>query len=135
MIVAKILNALTGDLLGKVLDIIAKAIPDADKRADLEAQIRAATADSLARQEQAWAGAAADMVKAAQASIAASPALQRAMAAISILSTFVLLWYAIGAPAYEVITGRPWPAPAITLEWFYAIVLAQMGISYGLRAR
>lgn len=132
-VVGKIVNALTGDVLGKILDIVAKAIPDPNQRAATEAELKSAMAESAAKTEQAWAGAAADMFRAAQATITASPALQRALAAMVVLQTVVLLWYQIGAPAYQEITGRPWPEPGVTLEWAYGLLLAQMGIAYKIR--
>jgi hypothetical protein len=126
-VIAAIVKILTGGLVDKVFDLgkayMAKQISEAEFRSRVEI----AAQETAAEIEQSWAKAATDTAKATQATLAKSPVLQRAWAAVLFLQVFVLCWYQIGAPAFQVITGTAWPNPGISLEWAYLLVATMLG--------
>ena len=85
-------------------------------QAEFESKVRIAAQEAAAEVEKGWAQATADITKSVQSTLAASPILQRAWASVMFLEVTVLVWYQIGAPAYRVITGVPWPEPGISLD-------------------
>lgn len=125
--IAAIVKILTGGLVDKVFDLgkayMAKQISEAEFRSRVEI----AAQETAAEIEQSWAKAATDTAKATQATIAKSPVLQRAWAATLFLQVFVLCWYQLGAPAFQVITGVAWPDPGVSLEWAYLLVATMLG--------
>jgi hypothetical protein len=126
-VIAAIVKILTGGLVDKVFDLgkayMAKQISEAEFRSRVEI----AAQETATEIEQSWARAATDTAKATQATLAKSPVLQRAWAAVLFLQVFVLVWYQIGAPAFAVITGQAWPSPGISLEWSYLLVATMLG--------
>jgi hypothetical protein len=126
-VIAAIVKILTGGLVDRVFDLgkayMAKQISEAEFRSRVEI----AAQETAAEIEQSWAKAATDTAKATQATLAKSPVLQRAWAAVLFLQVFVLCWYQIGAPAFQVITGTAWPNPGISLEWAYLLVATMLG--------
>ena len=117
----------TGDLVGKIFGLadqyFTKEISQAEFRSRVEVEAQA----TAAKIEQAWAQAATDTARATQATLAGSPVLQRAWAAVLFLQVSILCWYQIGAPAFEVITAQAWPSPGVVLEWAYLLIGVQLG--------
>jgi hypothetical protein len=125
--IAAIVKLLTGGLLDKILDIGKQYLTNERDRADFEKQVRIAAQDAAAKMEETWAQAATEAAKATNETVKASPILQRAWAAVLFLQVAVLVWYQIGSPAYQVITGTAWPSPGVTLEWAYLLVATILG--------
>jgi hypothetical protein len=119
--IAAIIKILTGGLVDKVVDLAKSYFVDkAISEAQFEAEVEKAKVDAEARAITAF-------TESVHATIRTSPAIQRAYAATLFLQIVVLLWYQLGAPAYLVITGTPWPSPGVELEWAYLLVGAMVG--------
>jgi len=125
--IAAIVKLLTGGLLDKILDIGKQYLTNERDRADFDKQVRIAAQETAAKMEETWAQAAKEAAKATSETVKSSPILQRAWAAVLFLQVAVLVWYQIGSPAYQVITGTAWPSPGVTLEWAYLLVATMLG--------
>jgi hypothetical protein len=126
-VIAAIVKLLTGGLVDKVLGLGEAYLKKEISRAEFEANVKIAAEETAAKVEASWAQAASEATKAAHTSLASSTILQRAWAAVLFLQAAVLVFYQIGAPAYQVITGAAWPDPGISLEWAYLLVAAMIG--------
>lgn len=118
---------LTGGLLDKLVEIYKLRQDGKISEAEFESRKAIAVQENAARIEQAWAETAKSAVTATQATLAASPILQRAWAATLFLQVFVLFWYQLGAPCFTVITGVRWPDPGVSLEWAYLLIAGMIG--------
>lgn len=122
-----LLKWLTGGFVDKLVGLgdayFKKQITEAQFRAEVEK----AAQDAATKAEAAWADAAAKIAATTGDMVKASPILQRAWAAVLFLQVAVLVWYQIGAGAFEIITGAAWPNPGVTLEWAYLLVGAMVG--------
>lgn len=122
-----ILSWLTGGFVDKLVSLgqayINKSVTEAQYRAEVEK----ATQDAARQIETAWADASAKIAASTGDMVKASPVLQRAYAITLFLQLTVLVWYQIGAPAFQVITGTAWPNPGVTVEWAYLLVGAMIG--------
>ena len=125
--IAAIIKLLTGGLVDKVLDLGQEYFRKEISQSEFESRVKIAAQETAAKVEQSWAQAASEAAKATQATVKASPILQRAWAAVLFLQVVVLVWYQIGAPAFQVITGTAWPHPGISLEWAYLLVATMIG--------
>lgn len=124
---ATVLSWLTGGFVDRVLDLGKSYFQKQISEAQFDAEVRKAAQETAGKVESAWADAAAKIAATTGDTLKASPILQRAWAAVLFLQVVVLVWYQIGAGAFEVIAGRPWPAPGVTLEWAYLLVGAMVG--------
>lgn len=118
--IAAIVKILTGGLVDKVTDLAKAYFNKEISEAQFEAEVEKAKADAEARAITAF-------TESVHATIRTSPAIQRAYAATLFLQVAVLVWYQMGAPAYQVITGTDWPSPGVTLEWAYLLIGAMVG--------
>jgi hypothetical protein len=118
---------LTGGLLDKLLEAYSLRQQGKISEAEFRSRVEIATRESEAKIEESWAEASSDAARASHASLGKSPILQRAWASVLFLQVTVLVWYQIGAPAFQVITGTAWPSPGISLEWAYLLVATQLG--------
>lgn len=118
---------LTGGVLDKILEAYKLRQEGKISQAEFDSRVQIATQENATKIEQAWAETAKSAMAATQATLAASPILQRAWAAVLFLQVFVLVWYQLGAPAFAVITGQAWPSPGVSLEWAYLLVMAMIG--------
>lgn len=125
--IAALLQLLTGGLVDKVFDLGQAYFKQQISEAEFRSRVEIAAQDAAAKIGQGWAQAAAETARAAQGTLAASPVLQRAWGSVLFLQVAVLVWYQIGGPAYQVITGTPWPDPGVSLEWAYMLVAAMIG--------
>ena len=125
--IGAIVKILTGGLVDKVFDLGQAYLNKQISEAEFRSRVEIAAQETAAEIEKSWAQAATDTAKAAQATVKASPILQRAWAATLFLQVVVLVWYQIGAPAFQVITGTAWPNPGISLEWAYLLVATMIG--------
>ena len=127
MILGFLAKILTGGLLDKLLEAYNLRQQGKISEAEFRSRVEIATRESEAKIEESWAEASSDAVQATHASLGKSPILQRAWASVLFLQVTVLVWYQIGAPAFQVITGTAWPSPGISLEWAYLLVATQLG--------
>jgi hypothetical protein len=122
-----LLSWLTGGFVDKLVGLgqayINKSVTEAQYRAEVEK----ATQDAARQIEAAWADASSKIAASTQDALKASPILQRAWSAVLFLQVAVLVFYQVGAPAFQVITGTAWPDPGVTLEWCYLLIGAQLG--------
>lgn len=125
--IAAIVKLLTGGLVDRVLDLGQAYFRKEISQAEFEASVKIAAQETAAKVEASWAQAASEAAKATHASLSSSPVLQRAWAATLFLQVVVLVWYQLGAPAFQLITGVPWPHPGISLEWAYLLVATMIG--------
>ena len=116
MIAGVIAKLLTGGLLDKVLE--AYKLRQEGKISEAEFRSRVQIAAEETAEETA---------KATQETLGKSPILQRAWASVLFMQAAVLFWYQVGAPAFQLITGTPWPDPGVSLEWAYLLVGAMIG--------
>lgn len=121
------IKLVTGDLVNKVFSLADMYFKKQISEAEFRSRVEIAGQESAVKMEQAWAQAATDTAKATQATLATSPVLQRAWAAVLFLQVSILAWYQIGAPAFQVLTNQPWPNPGVVLEWAYLLVGVQLG--------
>jgi hypothetical protein len=125
--IAAIVKLLTGGLVDRVLDLGQAYFKKEIDQAEFESRVKIAAQETAAKVEESWAQAAADTAKATHTSLGKSPVLQRAWAAVLFLQVVVLVWYQIGAGAFQIITGVPWPDPGVSLEWAYLLVATMIG--------
>lgn len=126
-IAKQVVSWITGGLVEKVLAGWQAYLNKEISTAEFESRVRIAAQETAAKVEESWAQAAAETAKATQETLGKSPILQRAWASVLFLQVAVLVWYQIGAPAFQVITGTAWPSPGVSLEWAYLLVAAQLG--------
>jgi hypothetical protein len=126
-VINAIVNFITGGLVDKVLDLGKAYLQKQISQAEFESRVKIAAQETAAKVEESWAEAAAKINSSTQSTVRASRILQRAWASTMMLQLFVLAWYQIGAPAYLVLTGTPWPDPGATVEWAYLLLGAMLG--------
>lgn len=126
--IASLLKLLTGGLVDRVFELGQAYLRKEISEAEFRSRVEIAASETAAKIEQGWAQAASETAKAAHGSVAVSPILQRAWAAVLFLQVTVLVWYQVGAPAYQVMTGAAWPDPGVSLEWAYALIAAMIGV-------
>ena len=122
-----ILNVITGGLFKTITSLADKYFAREISREQFEAQIAVAQSEAQRAVEVAWTEAAAKMAESVQQTVRASPAIARAYAAVMFLQLAVLAWFQVGVPAYQVITGTPWPAPGINPDYAYLLLAATLG--------
>lgn len=127
LILGFLTKILTGGLLDKLVQLYKLRQDGKISEAEFESRKAVAIEENAAKIEQAWAETAADVVKATQATLKASPILQRAWAAVLFLQVVVLVFYQLVSPAFQVMTGIAWPSPGVSLEWAYLLVMAMIG--------
>ena len=123
-----LLKWITGGFVDKLVSLGQSYFQQKISEAEFRAEVEKASQDAARQIEQAWADASAKIAASTQDALKASPILQRAWSAVLFLQVAVLCFYQIGAPAFQVITGTPWPAPGIVLEWAYLLVGCQLGV-------
>lgn len=126
-VAAFLAKLLTGGILDKILEAYKLREDGKISQAEFDSRVQIATQENAAKIEESWAEASASIARATQSTLKASPILQRAWAVTIFLQLVVLVWYQIGAPAYLVLTGTPWPDPGATVEWAYLLLGAMLG--------
>jgi hypothetical protein len=111
-LITGIVSALTGNLFKEISGVAKAYINKEISEADFESRVKIAT-------EQA----AAAMLESTQATIRSSPVLQRAVAFTLVSQVLVLLLYQIGPFLWPILAGEAFPAPVVTIEYAYAVVL------------
>lgn len=127
ILLAKIVSWLTGGFVDRIVGLAESYIKTEGDKARFESEVRQAAQEAAASVQKAWAEASASIVASTQDTLKASPILQRAYAIVLFLQLVVLVWYQIGAPAYQVVTGTSWPAPMASIEWAYLLIGAMVG--------
>lgn len=125
--IAAIVKLLTGGLVDRILDIGKLYLKNEGDKAEFEKQVKIAAGDAAAKVQAEWAAAASQIAASTQDTLKASPIIQRAYAIVLFLQLFVLVWYQLGAPAYEILSGTPWPQPMASIEWAYLLIGAMVG--------
>jgi len=134
-VIAAILKFLTGGFVDRIFGIAETYIKTEGDKAKFKSEVQAAANQAAADVEKDWAKATAEITKSVQDTLKASVILQRAFAITLFLQLFVLVWYQIGAAAYQVITGTEWPAPLVPIEWAYALVGGMVAPALILKGR
>jgi hypothetical protein len=127
MIPGVILKWITGDLVGQVMEVYRLHKQGKVSEAEFKSRIEISAQETAAKVEASWAEASSSIARATQATLKSSPILQRAWAVTIFFQLLVLVWYQIGASAFLVITGTPWPNPGATVEWAYLLLGAMLG--------
>lgn len=127
MITGLLTKILTGGLLDKLVEIYRLRQDGKISEAEFESRKAIAIEENAAKIEASWAEASASIARATQSTLKSSRLLQRAWAVTIFLQLVVLVWYQLGASAYLVITGTPWPSPGATVEWAYLLLGAMLG--------
>lgn len=122
-----LLKWLTGGFVDKIVGLGEAYFRKEVSEAEFRAAVEKAASEAAAKTEAAWADAAAKIAASTGDMVKASPVLQRAWTATLFLQVFVLVWFQLGAGAFEVITGQAWPDPGVALEWAYLLVGAMIG--------
>lgn len=122
-----LLSWLTGGFVDKLVGLGQAYFNKQVTEAEFRAEVEKAAKDAAAKTEAAWADASAKIAASTSDMVKASPILQRAWAAVLFLQVAVLVWFQIGAGAFEVITGQAWPSPGVTLEYAYLLIGAMIG--------
>lgn len=122
-----LLKWLTGGFVDKLVGLGESYFQKQISEAQFRAEVEKASQEAAAKVEASWADAAAKIAASAGDMVKSSPTLQRAWAATLFLQVAVLVWYQIGAGAFEIITDRSWPDPGVTLEWCYLLIGAMVG--------
>lgn len=125
--IQKIISLVTGGLVDKILEAYRLHKQGKVSEAEFESRVKIAGRETAAKIEESWAEASAGIARATQSTLKSSAGLQRAWAVTIFLQLVVLVWYQIGAPAFLVITGTPWPSPGATVEWAYLLLGAMLG--------
>jgi len=126
-VIAAIVKFLTGGFVDRIFGIAETYIKTEGDKAKFKAEVQSAANEAAANVEKAWAESAAKIAASTQDALKASPILQRAWAVVLFMQLVVLVWYQAGAPAYQVMTGTPWPAPMASIEWAYFLIGAMVG--------
>jgi hypothetical protein len=116
MIASILTKLLTGGILDKLLEAY-----------KLRQEGKISEAEFRSRVEIAAEETAAETARATHDSLGKSAILQRAWASVLFLQAAVLVWYQVGAGAFQLITGVAWPDPGVTLEYAYLLVGAMIG--------
>jgi hypothetical protein len=116
VIAGVIAKLLTGGILDKLLDAYKLFQEGKISEAEFRSRVQIAAEET-----------AAETAKATHDSLGKSAILQRAWASVLFLQAAVLVWYQVGASAFQLITGVAWPSPGISLEWAYLLVGAMIG--------
>lgn len=122
-----LLKWLTGGFVDKLVGLGESYFQKQISEAQFKAEVEKAAAEAATKTETAWADAAAKIAASTGDMVKSSPTLQRAWAATLFLQVSVLVWFQVGAGAFEVITGRAWPNPGVTLEYAYLLIGAMIG--------
>lgn len=123
----KAISILSGSLIGEIGDIAKSYFNKEISQAEAESRTKIAIETYQAKVEEAWAKTASENMESVQATLRVSPIMARAYAFALISQLFVLVWYQLGASAYLVLTGTPWPSAGATVEWAYLLVGAMLG--------
>jgi hypothetical protein len=126
-VIGVIVKLLTGGLLDKVLGLYDSFLNKQITEIEFRAKIEVARIEAEKAAEAEFSKMAAAIAESTQSTVRASLVIQRAYAAVMFLQLAVLSWYQIGAPAFQVITGTPWPHPGIVIEWSYALLAVTLG--------
>lgn len=126
-IIASILSWITGGFADKLVDLGKAYMQKQITEAEFEAKVRIAAQEAATKVEASWADALKSTTESVQQTLRQSVILQRAYAITLFLQVSVLVWYQIGAPAFQIITGTVWPSPGVTLEWAYLLIGAMVG--------
>jgi hypothetical protein len=126
-VIAGIVKILTSGLVDRVFGAWDAYLKKEISEAEFKSRVEIAQREATAKIEAEWAQAAADIATATHASLSSSRILQRAWASVLFLQAAVLVWYQVGAPAFQLITGVAWPNPGVSLEWAYLLVGAMIG--------
>jgi len=126
-VIGAILSWLTGGFVDKLVGLADSYFKKEISKAEFESRVQIAAKDAAAKVEESWAEASAKIAASTGDMVKSSPILQRAWAAVLFLQVFVLVWYQIGTSCFEVITGRPWPAPMASVDWAYLLIGAMVG--------
>lgn len=118
---------LMGGFLDKVVSLGETYIKSETDRAQFKKEVQIAGQEAMVKMEEAWANAATEATKAANAAIASSPIMQRAWVAVMVIQVSVLFWYQVGTSCYEILAGTPWPKPMAEIEWAYLLIGAMIG--------
>jgi hypothetical protein len=127
ILLGKIVSWLTGGFVDRIFGIAETYIKTEGDKAKFKSEVQAAANEAAANVEKAWAEASSSIAASTQDALKAAPILQRAYAIVLFLQLFVLVWYQLGAPAYEVITAARWPDPMASIEWAYLLIGAMVG--------
>lgn len=122
-----LVKLLTGGLLDRVIGIYDKYADGKITKAQLDADVEKARIEAEKAAEAEFSKMAASIAESTQATVRASPVIQRAWAAGMTLQFFVLVWYQIGASAFEVYAGVKWPDPGISLGWGVSLLMTMVG--------
>lgn len=125
--IGTILGWLTGGFVDKITDLGKAYLQRQVSEAEFRAEVEKAAQETAAKVQEAWADASAKITDSVHQSVRQSPIIARAYAIVLFLQLFVLVFYQLGAPAYQVITGTAWPAPAASIEWAYLLIGAMVG--------
>lgn len=125
--ISVIVKLLTGGLLDRVIGIYDKYAAGQITKAELDAGIQKARIEAETAAQAEFSQMATAIAESTQATVRASEVIQRAYAAVMFLQLAILAFYQIGAPAFQVITGTPWPHPGIVIEWAYALLAVTLG--------
>ena len=125
-VTSKLASIIGGSLLSEFRKLAELYVTKQISKDEFDSRVKIAASDSEARVATAWADTLKSATESIHATIRSSIVIQRAYVAVLFLQTLVLIWYQVGAPAFEVITGRPWPQPGVALEWAYAIVVGMV---------
>lgn len=124
---SSILSWLTGGFVDKLVGLGNAYFQKQISQAEFESRVKIAAQEASAKVEASWADAAKGISASTNDMLKATPVMQRAFAIVLFLQVFVLVFYQIVAPAFEVITGTAWPDPGVTLEWCYLLIGAMVG--------
>lgn len=134
--IGTIISVLTGGLLDKVTGLAHAYLNKEITKSEFESRVKIAHEDATAKMDMAWTAAQADMQESLMATIRVSPVMQKAFAVVLFMQVFVLVWYQIGTPCYQIITGTPFPEPMANIEWAYLLVGGMTGVgAYIFKAR
>ena len=122
-----LLQWLAGGFADKLIGLGQAYFQKQISEAEFRAEVEKAAQEAATRTEAAWADAATKIAATTGDTLKASVVLQRAFAVTLFLQVAVLVWFQIGAGAFEIITGSKWPSPGVTLEWAYLLVGALVG--------
>ncbi len=127
-ILTSIVSWVTGGLVDKVIGLGQAYFQKEISQSEFESRVKIAAQETTAKIEASWAQAASEIAKSTSETLKASPVMQKAFSIVLFLQLFVLCWYQIGAPAYLVITGTPWPSPGASVEWAYLLIGGMVGL-------
>lgn len=124
---ALLVKWLTGGFADKLVSLGQSYFQKQISEAEFRAEVEKAAQEAATRTEAAWADAATKIAATTGDTLKASVILQRAFAVTLFLQVAVLVWFQIGAGAFELISGSRWPSPGVTLEYAYLLVGCMIG--------